>query len=97
MNAKAEPFDDGCGVTRWRLVAYFDSSAKATAALAAIQALPADSAYTPNPDPFAASPVADDPPERMPYVTPPRDPFQEDDTGEPYTIPGCATGACGMD
>lgn len=26
-----------------------------------------------------------------------RDPLQEDDTGEPYPIPGCATGSCGLD
>lgn len=27
----------------------------------------------------------------------PRDPEQDDDTGEPYAIPGCANGACGVD
>ena len=30
-------------------------------------------------------------------INPPIDPEQEDDTGEPYVIPGCAAGQCGVD
>ncbi len=97
MIIKTEPFTDGLGVTRWRICAVVDSAAKAAAAAVALQELPEEAAYKPHPDPFAASPVADDPPERMPIVTPPRDPMQDDDEGKEYTIPGCATGVCGLD
>jgi hypothetical protein len=37
-------------------------------------------------------------PTREPYAGPlSRDPEQDDDTGEPFPVPGCATGVCGMD
>ena len=32
-----------------------------------------------------------------PGAVPRIDPEREDDTGEPYAIPGCATGSCGVD
>ena len=43
-------------------------------------------------------PEAGDPPPPPPKtICAPRDVEREDDTGEEYIIPGCATGACGVD
>lgn len=90
---------DGLGRPIWTLtIPPAASEAEAFALAEAIRSVPSAVAFVPtNPDPFAASAIADEPPERMPYVVPPRDPMQDDDTGEEYTIPGCATGACGLD
>lgn len=82
-----EIIHDGLGDKRFKVARIFpnvESAARAARLLASLM-LEAE-----EPPPAIDEPL---PIPEQPFP----DPEQEDDTGEPYTVPGCATGVCGMD
>ena len=82
-----ETLRDGLGAEVYRVSRIFPNAASAMRAEALLKSV--------TPEAFVPVPAPAPEPEPQPF--PLRDPLQDDDTGEPYVVPGCATGVCGMD
>ena len=84
-----ETLRDGLGAEVYRVSRIFPNAASAMRAEALLKSV--------TPEAFVPAPVQESVPEPVQASHPIPDPEKDDDEGEPYVVPGCANGLCGMD